>query len=139
MSNVDIITSKIINELTPLLNEKVNNHLKEQFDYKLKYENLIKKLRIVFNNSSIKETVNVLIDEINENNFHDKEKDNITLEINEKKEHLKTQYETISDISDEVDDVFNIDDKSLAPSSWIFLLTFSIPSIFSTEPFFIDS
>ena len=65
MSNVDIITSKIINELTPLLNEKVNNHLKEQFDYKLKYENLIKKLRIVFNNSSIKETVNVLISEIN--------------------------------------------------------------------------
>ena len=39
MSNVDIITSNIINELIPLLNEKVNNHLKEQSDYKLKYEN----------------------------------------------------------------------------------------------------
>ena len=89
MSNVDIITSNIINELIPLLNEKVNNHLKEQSDYKLKYENLIKNLLVVLlrdfglDNSSIKDIVNKLDIEIN---LHNKEKENITLEINEKKE-----------------------------------------------------
>ena len=105
MSSIEPITFKIIESITPTINENIKILLDENNNYKQKYENLLNEHKMLLDFPFVKNIITNMKSEIN---TLKNKSEKITLEINEKKNsvtdidtdtHTHTRNETIATCS----------------------------------------
>ena len=82
MSSIEPITFKIIESITPTINENIKILLDENNNYKQKYENLLNEHKMLLDFPFVKNIITNMKSEIN---ILKNKSEKITLEINEKK------------------------------------------------------
>ena len=82
MASIENTTFKIIESITPTINDNIKFLLEENNNYKKKYENLMNEHKMILEFPLVKNIINEMKNEIN---TLKNKSDKITLEINEKK------------------------------------------------------
>ena len=99
MSFVDELSTNVIKEIAPIMNDKIKHLITENINYKIKYENLLKEYESILSIPIVKKTIdklNLEIYNLKKNN------ENIKLIISEKeKEKTNCKSDTIKYVVNE--------------------------------------
>ena len=98
MSSIEPITFKIIESITPTINENIKILLDENNNYKQKYENLLNEHKMLLDFPFVKNIITNMKSEIN---TLKNKSEKITLEINEKKNSV-TDIDTDNDNDNDI-------------------------------------